>query len=247
MFASDLRFAFPALALGLLVLPRVLPRSAVVRRRVFPALLAIALVNDLVYSLRSRVSLFAAALALALVASAIVGGVALVSSMGTRRLLVCVLVVVAATAGWAVQRSYLEHRYANVKHDVPYASAPRTELAALYAWVRHVSHARIALAGLGISYPLVGFDLSNEVQYIGHRGPHGEFSEVRSCPEWRRLLTAGHYDFVVISANNAKAGEPAAASWTRSDAAAATVVVRAGTASVFRVTGDFDPNGCAPS
>ena len=247
LFANDLRFAFPALALGLLLLPRVLPRSAVVRRRVFPALLAIALVNDLVYSLRSRVSLFAAALALALAAFAIVGGLALVSSKGTRRLLaslVCVLVLVAATAGWAVQRSYLEHRYANVKHDVPYASAPRTELAALYGWVRNVSHARIALAGLGISYPLVGADLSNEVQYIGHRGPHGEFSDVRSCPEWRRLLTAGHYDFVVVSANNAKAGEPAAASWTRSDTAAATLVVRAGTASVYRVTGDFDPNGC---
>ena len=249
LFASDLRFAFPALALGLLLLPRVLPRSAVIRRRVFPALLAIALVNDLMYSLRSRVSLFAAALALALAAFAIVGGLALVSSRGTRRLLaslMCVLVLVAATTGWAVQRSYLKHRYANVKHDVPYASAPGTELAALYAWVRHVSHARIALAGLGISYPLVGSDLSNEVQYIGHRGPHGEFSEVRSCPEWRRLLAAGHYDFVVVSANNSKAGEPAAASWTRSDAAAATVVVRAGTASVYRVTGDFDPNGCGP-
>jgi hypothetical protein len=247
LFASDLRFAFPALALGLLLLPRVLPRSAVVRRRVLPALLAIALVNDLVYSVRSRVSVFVAALALELAAAAIVGGLALVSSNGSRRLLaslVCVLVLVAATAGWAVERSYFKDRYANVEHDVPYASAPRAELAALYGWVRHVSHARIALAGLGISYPLVGADLSNEVQYIGHRGPHGEFSDVRTCPEWRRLLTDGHYDYVVISANNSKAGEPVAASWTRSDTAAATLVVRAGTASVYRVTGDFDPNGC---
>ncbi len=40
LFASDLRFAFPALALGLLLLPCVLPKSAVIRRRVFPALLA---------------------------------------------------------------------------------------------------------------------------------------------------------------------------------------------------------------
>ncbi|HEY5172844.1 MAG TPA: hypothetical protein VIK54_14035 [Acidimicrobiia bacterium] len=250
LFANDLRFAFPALALGLLLLPRVLPRSPVVRRRVFPALLAIALVNDLVYSLRSRVSLFAVALALELVAFVIVVGLALVWAKGSRRLLAslaCVLALGAATAGWAVQRSYLTHRYANVNHDLPYASAPRAELAALYGWVRNVSHARIALAGLGISYPLVGADLSNEVQYIGHRGPHGEFSNVKSCPEWRRLLTKGRYDFVVISANNNKAGEPAEASWTRSDTAAATLVVRAGTASVYRVTGEFDPNGCGPS
>ncbi len=54
----------------------------------------------------------------------------------------------------------------------------------------------------------------------------------------------GHYDFVVISANNTGAKEPVEASWTRRDTAAATLVVRAGTASVYRVTGDFDANGC---
>jgi hypothetical protein len=247
LFANDIRFGFPALALGLVLLPHVLPKSAAVRRRWFPALLAIALANDLVYSLTSRASLFAVALVLELAAFVIAGVLVLARPRGSRRMLAalaCVLVLAGATVGWAVQRSYLTHRYANVKHDVPYASAPRTELAALYGWVRNVSHARIALGGLGISYPLFGADLSNEVQFIGHRGPHGEFSDLRSCPEWRRLLTAGHYDFVVVSANNSKAGEPAEASWTRSDAAAATLVVRAGTASVYRVTGDFDPNGC---
>jgi hypothetical protein len=246
LFANDLRFAFPALALGLLLLPRVLPTRTLVVRRLVPALLAIALVNDLAYSLKLRVSFFFVALALEMAALLIVGALALVWSRRSRRQRValgCVLALVAATAGWAVERSYLTHRYANAARDVPYASAPRTELAALYGWVRHVSHVRIALAGLGISYPLFGSDLSNEVQYIGRRGPHGEFGSVKTCEEWRRLLTAGNYDFVVISGNSSKAREPAEARWTRSDPAA-TLVVRAATASVYRVTGTFDPNRC---
>ncbi len=248
LFANDIRFAFPALALGLLLLPRVLPQATVLARRWFPALLAFALVNDLAYSLNLRVSQFLVAFLLELAALAIVGVFTIVSSRWSRRSLValgCAFVLAAATAGWIGERSYLDHRYANVARDVPYASAPRAELAALYAWVRHVSHARIALAGLGISYPLFGGDLSNEVQYVGHRGPHGEFSAVRSCPEWRRLLTTGHYDFVVISANNTKGKEPIQARWTRSDPAA-TLVVRTATASVYRVKGDFDANGCGP-
>jgi hypothetical protein len=40
---------FPVLALGVLLLARILPKSAVVRRRWFPALLAIALANDVAY------------------------------------------------------------------------------------------------------------------------------------------------------------------------------------------------------
>jgi hypothetical protein len=246
LFANDIRFAFPALAVGLLLLPRVLPKSTVLARRWLPALLALALVNDLAYSVNLRVSQFLIAFLLGLAALTIAGVLTIVSTRWSRRSLLalgCAFVLGAATLGWIGERSYLDHRYANVARDVPYASAPRAELAALYAWVRHVSHARIALAGLGISYPLFGADLSNEVQFIGHRGPHGEFSVVRSCPEWRRLLTKGHYDFVVISANNTKAKEPVQASWTRSDRAA-TLVVRTGTASVYRVNGDFHSNGC---
>jgi hypothetical protein len=142
-----------------------------------------------------------------------------------------------------VQHSYLSSRYADVAHDLPYASAPRADLAALYGWVRHVSDARIALAGLAISYPLFGADLSNHVQYVGHKGPHGAFDRVGTCREWRQLLNAGNYDYVVVSANTGGARAPVEAGWTRSDPAA-QVVLDVGTASVFRVSGAFAPSGC---
>ncbi len=153
------------------------------------------------------------------------------------------MLVIGAGAGWVVQHSYLSDRYSDVAHDLPYASAPRAELVALYGWVRHVSDARIALGGLGISYPLFGADLSNHVQYIGHKGPHGAFDRVSTCREWRQLLNEGDYDYVVVSANTRAAKEPVEAEWTRSDPAAA-VVLRVGTASVFRVSGTFDADGC---
>ncbi len=98
---------------------------------------------------------------------------------------------------------------------MPYASAPRPELVALYGWVRHVSDARIALAGLGISYPLFGADLSNHVQYVGHKGPHGAFDRVEELPGMATASsTTGNYDFVVVSANTRGASEPVEARWT---------------------------------
>jgi hypothetical protein len=248
LFASDLRFAFPAVVLGLVLLPLVVSRSSQFARVWLPALLAIALLNDALYVTDIRGSLVAVALAVELVVlGVLVVAMRTAPPLRPNRALValgCAVVLgVAAGAGWLVQRSYLSSRYADVAHDLPYASAPRPELVALYGWVRHVSDARIALAGLGISYPLFGADLSNHVQYVGHKGPHGAFDRVGSCREWRQLLNAGRYDFVVVSANARGARAPVEARWTRSDPAA-EVVLEVGTASVFRVAGTFGTNGC---
>jgi len=247
LFESDVRFAFPALVLGLVLLPMVVSRTSPRARVWLPALVAAALLNDALYATDIGAGLLAAAV----VAELVVTGVAVVLGRRVRRrpgravaALGCVLVLgVAAGAGWGVQRSYLSARYADVAHHLPYASAPRQELVALYAWVRHVSHSRIALAGLGISYPLLGADLSNRVQYVGHRGPHGAFDRVQTCLEWRQLLNGGHYDFVVVSANARGASQPVEAQWTRSDPAA-QLVLHVRTASVFRVTGAFATDGC---
>jgi hypothetical protein len=247
LFANDLRFAFPALVLGLVLLPLVVSRTSQFARVWLPSLLAIALLNDALYLTDIRGSLVAVALAAELAVLGVVVVLMRGPPLRPNRALValgCAFVLaIGAGAGWLVQRSYLSSRYADVAHDVPYASAPRPELVALYGWVRHVSDARIALVGLAISYPLFGADLSNHVQYIGHKGPHGAFDRVGSCREWRQLLNAGNYDFVVVSGNARGARVPVEARWTRSDPAA-EVVLEVGTASVFRVSGTFDSGGC---
>jgi hypothetical protein len=260
LFASDTRFAFAALALGLLLLPRLVPTTTTFGRRWLPALIGLGIVSDIAYSVKENVSLSAAAITIE--AMALLAGIAvlLVWSTRSRRVTAAVLgglLVIAVTAGWAVERSYLQRRYSNAARNLPYGSAPRTELVALYRWVSNVSDARIALNGLGISYPFFGEDLSNTVDYIGHRGAHGDFDEVRDCSEWRRLLNEGDYDYVVISPDaftgskrdmQPRVGrndpEPVTAAWTRSDPAAAVQEVRAGKASVFHVVGKFDETGC---
>jgi hypothetical protein len=244
LFDRDLRFAFPALTLGLVLLPRVVPPTTGTRRLWIPALLVVGAANDLAYTLQLRLGLLIVAFVLAAAVLAAVS--ALVRSRRSRlsrMLLVGFVILCLIMGGWVTQRSYLRHRYTSASSDPPYAAAPRAELDLLYNWVRHVSHARIALVGLGISYPLVGSDLSNTVQYIGRRGPHGAFDRISSCPEWRRQLNAGRYDYVVISANLRRANEPTEARWTRSDPAA-ELVSEVRTASVYRVKGAFDPHAC---
>jgi hypothetical protein len=246
LFRANLRFAFPAMALGLVLLARMgtrVPRAA--RRAVWLLLGAVLVGNALDIDIvaveaRPRLAAFA-------VSAALLGLVFVLAR--TRRpvrpiVLVTAALVVVITGYLATEWS-LDRRYApeDAVTSPPWASAPREELGALYRWVRGVSDARIALAGLGASYPLNGVDLSNRVEYIGHHGRRGAFDPIRTCDEWRRALNDGAYDYVVVSPNSRDAAEPPQARWTREDSAASEVV-RTGAASVFRVTGTF-MNDCS--
>jgi hypothetical protein len=246
LFASDTRFALPALVLGMLLLPRLVPRTSSVGRLWLPALLGIALLNDLGYAFSASIGFATLAGFVEVISVGVIVVLLIVWSTRPARTLAavgCGLLVVGIAGGWLVERAYVRNRYTNVAQHIPYGSAPRDELAAIYAWVDGVSGARIALNGLGISYPLFGRDLSNHVQYVGHRGSHGAFTEVRSCNEWRRLLNNGHYDYVVISPDARDRSQPRTVAWTRSDPAAVPVV-EAGKAVVFRVDGSLDPSTC---
>jgi hypothetical protein len=249
LFDSDIRFAFPALALGLVMLPSVVPRTNVARRWLL-ALLGVGLMGDLAYSLRDERKLTVVAILLVVVLAALVfGALFVVTSQSNSRqrrtiaAIASVSVLVVAMAGWAAQHVYFDRRYTNIAHNIPYGSAPKAELTAIYKWVHGVHDARIALNGLGTSYPLFGVDDSNRVQYVAHRGPHGAFDEVSTCAEWRQLLNDGKYDYVVISPDSRNQPEPKTAAWTRTDPAAVPVL-HTGKASVFRVDGPFDPATC---
>ncbi len=249
LFASDTRFALPALAIGMILLPRLVrqPSTESPARLWLPALLTIALVSDVAYAFSGSAGKSAAAFLLEMIAVAIVIGLALMWAARSPRSFVvagCILVVAAIGAGYLVERSYVNNRYGDVADNLPYGSAPRDELVAIDNWIHGVSNARIALNGPGVSYDLFGDDLSNHVQYVAHRGPHGAFDEVTTCAEWRQLLNDGHYDYVVISPDSKNEPAPPTAAWTRSDRAAAEQIVHSGKASVFRVKGPFDPSTC---
>ena len=139
-----------------------------------------------------------------------------------------------AVGGRHVERRYLAGRYA---HDP-------TELGQAFNWARSVRHQRIAVAGTPDQYPFYGVDLSNHVDYMGVKGPHGEFSAFRSCRDFKQALARGRYRYVVAFPEvKATPEQPPEAQWTRTDPSAQEVF-RAGRASVFRLDGPVTVDGC---
>jgi hypothetical protein len=99
------------------------------------------------------------------------------------------------------------------------------------AWAQHVHRARIAIDGFFVQYPLYGADLSNRVQYLGARRPHGGFAELPTCRAWWTAIERGRYRYVALGSSTTStasledAGRPAlVASWMAGDAGARPVL-----------------------
>jgi hypothetical protein len=140
--------------------------------------------------------------------------------------------VVVVVAGAVIHDMYVDNR--NTESDY---------LPATYRWARTVRDERIGVVGTPLQYPLYGNDLSNHVQYVARRGRHGSNFPITTCRAWRRALTAGRYNYVVTAPNPLIPEAPPEALWTERDPAA-TVELRDGYATVFRLRGPLDPVGC---
>jgi hypothetical protein len=224
-FESGLRYLAPALVLGFALLPAVL--SARLRRAGAGC------------SSRAAASLFFAPAPLS-------DGRNLFrrktqQAGGTPRPRPATLMLLALFAaiaiGYPVQRHYLQNRYAN-----PTFAAPG--LNAAFKWADAISGARIATTSTR-QYPLFGTDLSNRVQYIGERQPHGGFTAPASCPQWRRLLNEGDYDYVIATRDRIEPGKPPypeTARWTASSQV--TPILKTPPTVVFKLTHPLDPSAC---
>jgi hypothetical protein len=148
-----------------------------------------------------------------------------------------VLVLAVVVAGYPIQRHYLENRYESPAFTTP-------GLNAAFAWAQGIEGARIATTSTR-QYPLFGRDLSNEVAYIGEEQPHGGFTAPTTCPQWRGLLNAGNYDYVVTSRDRIEPGKPVyppTARWTK--APSAEVVLRKPPTIVYKLSAPLDPSAC---
>jgi hypothetical protein len=146
-------------------------------------------------------------------------------------------VLVAVVVGYPVERHYLQNRYRDPSFTTP-------GLDAAFAWARGISDERIATTSTR-QYPLFGTDLSNRVAYLGVERPHGGFEEARNCRQFRRLIDAGDYDYVVASRDRIEAGKPAfppQAGWI--EGPDAEVVLKKKPTVVFRIKGELDPETC---
>jgi hypothetical protein len=250
-FNFNLRFVAPALLAGLALLP--LAGALGSSRRQWAALAVLVAVflatDDVERLLDHEHLLFGLVLALVLVAAP-------AALLLTRRpgdplaslaAPLCVLALLAAGAGYGVQRDYLEQRYG------PQSGLPGYGLEPAYAWAREVSDARIGLAGTiaGLQgYGFYGADLSNRVAYLGEEGPRGAFNPIPTCARFRAAVNAADLDYLVTAPRldfivRGRLLPSPEARWLAGEDAVEPIV-RNGEVTVWRVDRRLDPGDCGP-
>jgi hypothetical protein len=196
LFQVNLRYATPALALGLLLLPIVLaergprPRLVLAVGTVLVAVLA-QLERNVWPAQTTRHVAFLVATAAALALGAAVlrrpprrGRHAVFAGLATALVLI--------GAGYLGQRHYFQQRYLVGQNS-------STGIGEIYRWAQTVSHTRIAVYGTVEQYPLYGATDTNDVDYLGERPPHGGYEAVMRCTRWRALLQSGGYRYLVLA------------------------------------------------
>lgn len=162
-----------------------------------------------------------------------------------------VLVVAAVGLGRAQQVQYAEQHYTDVGLFLGEGGPVEA-----YEFAQELHDQRIGIIGnsqiIFGQYGFYGNDISNEVDYIGERGPHGANRLPTTCRELRREINEGDYDYLILS--HATQDSPDAEywfpiyAWIRNSPALELVVEETGISPqadyVYRVNGKLDPGGC---
>ncbi|HXV05586.1 MAG TPA: hypothetical protein VFP23_06750, partial [Solirubrobacterales bacterium] len=262
-FAINVRYAIPPLLAALVLLPLVPPkltpplvadgtarRSRRAEWMLLGGLLLVLLLTDRPDAiLHSPSRLFGIGLAFLFVLIP-----AMLAVFGRRFFTVAIaaLGIAILAIGYPIERSYLRDRFRN---DVPPSERiPGMHLDSAYTWARNIKDARIGLAGTTagfLQYGFYGTDLSNQVRYLGMKGPHGAFNAIPDCRGFRAAVNAAGLDYLVTSPflNFIHTGRPIPspeAGWLRGEAAVAPVL-RSGPVTVWKVRGRLDPSACGPA
>ena len=227
LFAENTRYALPAMAVLLMLLVRAVGEG---RDR---ALLGVGVVVTLVATLVPW-GTFPTLLPGHQGRAVVFGAVALLLVVASRRRLVAAgLVLLALPALFVVGRGYERDRYTSAAH-------PESEA---FAWADTVHGARLGLSGVMQVYPFVGTDVSNRVDHIGLRDDDRVFVVPPTCADWRRAVSGGGYDYVVLGPVYLRGETRFADSWL--DASAMTKVLTAPPYRVYRVVSSPDPATCS--
>ncbi len=253
-FAINIRFALPALAVGLVLLP--LGRGLEGRGAgwaLLAALLVVLVITDgsdaVLREPERAFGILVALLAVGVPAGllslrerGVFGAAGLAAGLAALGLLV-------AAIGYPVQRDYLSSRW----HD--FNTEPDQHLKVAYRWAASQHDRRIGLAGTTTGFYAYGFfgkDLSNRVRYLGEDGPHGSFNAIQTCARFRRAVNGADLDFLVTGpflnfAHQSKPKYSPEADWIRGDPAVEPVNREGAGISrvtVWRIDGRLDPGGC---
>lgn len=258
-FVRNVRYASPALGIGLVLLPVLLRGRLLwwvmgayslvlvgtqIDPSIWPTGLHLPRFGQPVHGKDSVTAFLVGVVVVACGALLVLGRHRLPRERTGRRSAMAAALALLLIAGAFLQQFYLHRRYEQT------APIPMT-----YRWARGLHDERIGFAGLFyLQYPLYGDDFSNYVQYIGARGPHGGFAGIHSCARWRQALNEGRYSYVILLPYRLSSVPPAEAAWTGDGRAASLVrteTVFLGAAHVplqkvwiYRLHGRLDPEGC---
>lgn len=260
LFAFNLRYMLPAVAIGLVTVPLIAERW---RRGPYVATLAIGVALASMQLVpqgrqtwsRGHVLLEAvvAVLTLLAVAALVSGRKPPWAGATGRTRLAWAGAAVAAAAALLVAGRQLEH----------YSAVNRYGGLDLARWASSLPGVRIGYSGFVFSYPLYGAFLQNRVQMIGEHGPNGAWHPVRTCAAWRRDVRRADVQYLVVPFGGPALGlgidlsrwrvglpggeppdEPPESSWTRTDPGMRLVFKSTEGAGVYAVTGPATTSGC---
>ncbi|MEY2459969.1 MAG: hypothetical protein QOG30_1799, partial [Acidimicrobiaceae bacterium] len=239
-FALNLRYVFPAVLIGLVLLPLAPPLSTGRRgAAVMAGLVALLLASEVAGRTRlpgldTNVPAWAPGheRAAFLMGGTVIVGALLVwsahrrpSSSGFALTGIAIAGAVVLVGGYGITRHYVDDRYAGAE---------------TWSWAQGLHHTRIAVVGFDRQYPFYGADLTNYVQYLGIETADHGFDDITTCSSWRAGLSDGRYDIVVIEPRPRR---PHQIDWTESDPGA-RVVLKSGTTVIYKLDRASTTQGC---
>ncbi|MDQ3725206.1 MAG: hypothetical protein M3335_04850 [Actinomycetota bacterium] len=169
------------------------------------------------------------------------------------------VVLLAVVLGRAQQVQYAEQHYVNPD---PFLGEGGPKQA--YVFAQKLRDKRIGIIGSSQiifgQYGFYGNDVSNHVEFIGVKGPHGANRLPATCARLRHLVNEGGYEYVIASQYTQDTGPyntgvpnpyqfPVYA-WLKGDPALKLVVNDTDSSPqptyVFKVNGELDPAACKP-
>ena len=247
-FASNLRYAAPGIAIGLILLPLCETRW-MARRILAPAYALLILVASIASTEWVQPQPL---LAIAIGALAVLMPIWLLSGPSRVRqaLAIASLLAVFVAAGYPEQRHYFDNRYradlAPPLDNPGFRASNQWKL--IQTWARDQRNMRIGIYGAPAAYGqylFYGEDLSNEVRYLGEPQPYGGLTQIESCRSWRGRIDTSRFDAIVITPEDPGSPyPPPEIGWTAGDAAAVPVL-RVNPAGVFLLSGPLNPAACS--
>jgi hypothetical protein len=169
------------------------------------------------------------------------------------------VVLLAVVLGRAQQVQYADQHYVN---PLPFLGEGGPRQAYTFAQKQHDK--KIGIIGSSEiifgQYGFYGNDASNQVEFIGVKGPHGANRLPTSCGQLRTLINEGGYEYVIMSQYTEDTGpyntgtpnpyQYPIYAWVKGDPAMKLLIEEPEIVPepdyVFKVTGKLDPSACKP-